>query len=493
MIKKAQNNNQRKKPSFKNSQNIKNQFENSWYFDVLGIGIIILLGILIYSNSYKCSFHFDDKSSIFNNLTIRRLPDWNTLWTWNRPIARYTFALNYHFTKLEVWGFHLVNLIIHLINSCLVFWFVLLLFSMQSLEKNLIIKHKKQIALITAFLFVSHPLATESVTYIVQRMASLAALFYLLSVILYIRARIWKKGKVVRVLMYVGSCISAYLAFHTKENSYTLPFSIMMIEIFFLHKKRFSINFKDYRVFLFLIGLLTFIVILVAKYASTGLFESLPPDEHNNYRTITPLNYFLTQFRVIVKYIQLLLLPFNQNLDNDFPLTNNFFEIGFLLCFLLLVGLIGFAVYQFNRNRILSFGIFWFFLNLSIESSFIVLNDPFMEHRTYLPSIGFFLVLSSAIYYIFWGKYKYIVISFFALMISINSYLTFSRPATPSPSMPPVPYPSDGATQAPNPPLRYVREIHTLTNNTKMSTNITVYLSSKKSDNFMDYVTTILL
>ena len=403
------------------------QVKQNKFSEIGGLVIIILLGIIIYSNSFECSFHFDDYRSIIENTSIRNLADVKSWWNFSpsRPIGTFTFALNYHFSKLDVFSYHLVNLIIHLINACLVWWLTLLIFSSPSLKDIAIVRHKKVLAFITALLFVSHPLATQSITYIVQRLASLVTMFYLLSIALYMKARLSNKGNIFKTLFFGGALISALLAMLTKENAFTLPFAILLFEFFFLKTKKFSINFRDYRVILLIAALLGIIIIIPLKF-SFSIFKPLPPSLGNAY-TITPFNYFFTQFSVILKYIQLLFLPLNQHLDYDFPISNTFFEIRTLLSFLVLSALIILAIFSFRRYRIISFGIFWFFLTLSIESSIIPINDVIYEHRTYLPSFGFFLILSSGIYLLLWNKYKYLAISIFVIIIASNSWLTYER------------------------------------------------------------------
>jgi tetratricopeptide (TPR) repeat protein len=254
----------------------------------------------------------------------------------------------------------------------------------------------------------------------------MAAMFYLLSLILYVKARLSNQGNITKTLLFTGSLISAVLAMLTKENAFTLPFAIVLFEFFFLKvKKQLSINFRDYRIILLIAALLGILIIIPLKF-SFSIFKPITPMFGHAY-TITPLNYLLTQFSVIVKYIQLLFLPVNQVFDYDFPISNTFFEIRTLLSFIVLLSLIILAGFSFKRYRIISFGIFWFFLTLSIESSFIPINDVIVEHRTYLPSFGFFLIITSGIYYLLWNKHKYLAISILVIIIVSNSWLTYER------------------------------------------------------------------
>jgi protein O-mannosyl-transferase len=393
----------------------------------LGLAIIVVCGIIIYSNSFSCSFHFDDLLRIFSNDKIKDLSKIKTWWNSypSRPIGVFTFVLNYHFFKFDIWYWHLVNLVIHLVNSLLVWWLCLLVFSSPAIKDSSFSKDKHLVAFFTALLFVSHPLATQSVTYIVQRLSSLVAMFYLLSLILYVKGRIYEKGFSVKILLFAGSLAAGVLAMLTKENAFTLPFAIVLFELFFLRTKQPSINFKDYRVFLLIVAFLMILIIIPLRF-SFNVFKPIAASSMNTV-TIAPLNYLLTQFTVILKYIQLLFVPVNQNLDYDFPISNTLFSVVTFLSFLGLLSLIILAVLSFKKYRIISFGIVWFLICLSIESGFIPIRDVIFEHRTYLPSVGFFLIITTGIYSVMLKNYKPVAISLLILIVMINSYLTYER------------------------------------------------------------------
>ena len=108
-------------------------------------------------------------------------------------------------------------------------------------------------------------------------------------------------------------------------------------------------------------------------------------------------------------------------------MSKSLFEIDTFICFIFLVSLIIASIFLFRKYRIISFGFFWFFITLSIESSLIPINDVIFEHRTYLPSFGFILSVTCAVYYLAWNKFKNVVIAFFIFIILIFSYLTYQR------------------------------------------------------------------
>ena len=434
----------------------KKQGKKSGNYELIGLGSIILIGLIIYSNSFICTFQFDDVPHIVNNSKIRNIYNIKEWWNSfpNRPLSMFTFALNYHFGKLNVWGYHFINLVIHLINSCLIWWLTLLIFSSPNLKNNPIYKYKNHIALSTALLFVSHPLATESVTYIIQRMASMAAMFYLLSIVLYMTARLAdNKSNAKKYFLYAGSLISAIIAVLSKENAATIPLAILLCEFFFIRTKKLKTNLKDYRVVLLLTASIGIVLFVYFKYSSS-IIKPLEPDVYSDYRIVTSVNYLFTQFSVITKYIQLLFLPINQNFDYDFPLSNNFFELKVMLNLIIHLAIIIFAIFMYNKNRILSFGILWFYLTLSVESSIIPISDLIMEHRTYLPSYGFFLVLSTVIFTLSGDNYKTFAISLLAVIIGINSYLTYERNKV---WIDEYTFWSDVITKSPNKPRPYNR------------------------------------
>lgn len=400
---------------------------NKGFSNLPGLFIIILLGIVIYSNSFTCSFQFDDLYTIVNNPKIRNLSDIGTLWNSspNRPVAFLTFAINYHFNQLDVRFWHLVNLVIHLINAILVWWLTLLIFSSPVMKDQKISGQKKFIAFAVALLFVSHPLATESVTYIVQRMTSLVALFYFLSIALYARARYIARGFLVKILLFSGSLIAAVLAMRTKETAFTLPFAVLLVELFFIRTGKLSISFRDFRVILVIALFLGMILIIPLRH-SLDIFKPITPEGHPE-SVLTPYYYLLTQFRVIVKYIQLLVLPLHQNLDYDFPVSTSFFQIPTLICFLVLTILIFLAVYLFTKQRVISFGIFWFFITISVTSGVIPINDVLVEHRTYLPSYGYFLIIITLLCILFRNKHQWVALGILLIMAGSNSFLTYER------------------------------------------------------------------
>ncbi|HQW26165.1 MAG TPA: tetratricopeptide repeat protein [Saprospiraceae bacterium] len=392
-----------------------------------GLATILFLGIIIYSNSFVSTFHLDDINNIRDNASIRNLSNIKGMWEFSqtRFLALYSFAWNFHYGQLNVWGYHLVNLLIHLINAILVYWLTFLIFSTPVLKDKFLAKDKTILSLAVAFLFVSHPLATQSVTYIVQRMTSMSAMFYFLGLVLYLHSRLTDNGRA-KTRLLIGCGISVLLACLTKENAFTFPFAIVLLEIFFLQTRPNAISFKDKRVLLIGAALVSLIALGFYAYSDYVLNPEYE-DQNQGDNNITSWRYLMTQFSVILKYIQLLILPINQVFDYNYKLVTSFVDPRAWISFIALLGLITLAIFTFKKHRIISFGIFWFFLTIAIESSIIPLQDLIFEHRTYLPSFGFFLIFVHVIYWLAWKNIKTIGISILALVVVLNSVLTYMR------------------------------------------------------------------
>ncbi len=295
-------------------------------------------------------------------------------------------------------GYHFFNLVVHLISSCFVWWLTLLTLSTPAMKGNKITQHANVIALLVGLVFVSHPVQTGAVTYIWQRAASMMALFYLASLCLYVKSRLQPpQHRVLRRSYYISSLMMAILAMFTKENAVTLPLMILVYEFSFFEVKE-NLLWKQLTPFL-----LTILIIPVTTLLSqSGRIQEIQRIAEAP-AGISPIHYFLTQFRVIVTYIRLSFLPLNQNLDYDYPVFKSIFEWPVFFSSLFLITILAWAKCLFSKYRIVAFSIFWFFLTLLPESSFIPQNDIIFEHRLYLPLVGFSIFLVTGVYYL-WGK-----------------------------------------------------------------------------------------
>jgi tetratricopeptide (TPR) repeat protein len=340
-------------------------------------------------------------------------------------VAQLTFALNYHFHELNVWGYHLVNLIIHIINALLVFWLVLQILHRLK-EKNSIQLKDPEILFVafsTGLLFAVHPVQTQAVTYIVQRMASLASLFYLLAVNCFLKGRSSIQKRKFAWIWFVLSGLSGLLGLFTKQIVFTFPIMILMLEWILYDDIGSFLKKHKKKAFLTGIIFLLFLLILplVYKLDFSGIFKTIPPQQGHTY-TLTPYNYFLTQLRVHITYLRLIFLPINQHLDYDYPISESLFEWKVILSGLFLLTLFILAVRYRKKYPVFSIGILWYFIASAVESSIIPIPNVIFEHRLYLPICGLLLLL---VFMLFKNIINKIII--LVLMLSLNVYLTHER------------------------------------------------------------------
>jgi len=354
----------------------------------------VLLLILVYANTFKVPLYFDDAGIVTSNLKINDL-SLKTLSricfksiTRNRPLANLSLAINYTLAgdPSKTSSFHVVNIAVHILCFVFVFLFIQKLLGLPSVPQ----KYKKNsfpLALAAAVLWAVHPIQTQAVTYIVQRMSSLAALFYFISLYYYLKAR---EGG--RRLNYFASGAAFLLALGSKEIAATLPIMIILIE---------GIFFKTNKKKLIIIFLIATLLILSVSYLFiSGPIRAYFKSSWRNHfpnRDFSASERLLTQPRIFVHYISLTLLPFylRQILEYDFrPSRSLVFPWPTLPCLIFVLATIGLGFAFVRKKPLVSFCIFSFWLGHAIEGSIFNLELAF-EHRMYLPSVFliFFAVL----------------------------------------------------------------------------------------------------
>jgi tetratricopeptide (TPR) repeat protein len=276
---------------------------------------------------------------------------------------------------------------------------------------------------------------TQAVTYTIQRFASLATLFYLLSVVMYIKGRLageedahgaspdspaWP-GKTFRITAFLAiSTLSALLAMMTKEIAFTLPVVIVAYEFIF-----FGSSYRKKVLFLVPLLLTVFIIPLIIIGSDRPISELLSElSVKTRVETaISRHDYLLTQMRVMVTYLRLLFIPIYQNVDYEYPVYHSLSApvVASLVFLMAILGIAAYLLFKAGRGmrgtgqsssedfpaslglepedqyRLIAFGILWFFITLSVESSIIPIRDVIFEHRVYLPSAGLFIATAAGI------------------------------------------------------------------------------------------------
>jgi Flp pilus assembly protein TadD/uncharacterized membrane protein YGL010W len=358
---------------------------------------------LIYSNTFNASWHLDDYANITHDARIK-IADFSidTLWHATasfserfrdaRPLARLTFALNWYFGRDNPFGYHVVNVVIHFLTAFILFLTVTRLLSTPNVKAG-DDRQKFVIALLSAVLWAINPIQTQAVTYIVQRMASLATLFYILGLFLYIRGRTAEVSSI-KMLFFAGCLVSFLGGLASKENAATFPLALLLVEFLFFQ----DISTKRSRWILICAVILTGLAIL--GLAVLIFFKGNPLGLLNyKLRYFSPAERMLTEPRIILLYLSQIFypLPARLSIEHDIALSTSLFSPWTTLpSILIIIGLIGLGLAVIRKQPIVSFAIFFFFLNHMIESSIIGLELVF-EHRNYLPSLFLFFPIAVGI------------------------------------------------------------------------------------------------
>ncbi|MBI3313198.1 MAG: tetratricopeptide repeat protein [Candidatus Omnitrophica bacterium] len=389
--------------------------------------IFVLLGLAAYGPSFHAGFQMDDMSSIINNDYLKNPFRVLEIWQYDgsRFLPHLSFAWNYHLHHYRLFPYHGVNFIFHLANAFLVMIFM-----------RLILKSEKDIASSMAYfaglIFLIHPIQTGAVTYIVQRATLMATFFYLATLVLFLWGR--QKNKIVFI---AAAWFFAVAAIFSKPMAFTLPFILILMDILFIKSPVILSEAKDLHRDSSAFGLrmtettrrcilyLPFFLILSRTIFPHFATQAVTGRSVGDVGAAPQWQYLLTQINVIRTYVRLLFLPLGQNLDYDYPLAKTFWQPVTMASFCFLAGIFIAGLKLLSKYRILSFGIFWFFVTLSIESSLHPLKDVIFEHRLYLPMAGFALFLPYAAAIFLKDTKKSVLV--LTLVVLIFSILTYKR------------------------------------------------------------------
>ncbi|MBW1993280.1 MAG: tetratricopeptide repeat protein [Deltaproteobacteria bacterium] len=440
--------------------------------------LFIIIGSYIYSNTLSVPFVFDDVGRIKGNPDISvtefsldkfKKAAFGKSSPKKRPVGNITFALNYYFHQYSLPGYHIVNIIIHILNGILLYLFINITLRVLKADSSKPKGENKKsipesinssfIAFFAAFFWLVNPVHTQSVTYIVQRLNSLAAMFFIVSFLFYVKGRISQRqsssttkseknaksnlqrvkssklkaqskitalkfGRSLHYLWFAGSALAWILALGCKQTAATLPFFVILYEWYFfqdLSREWLKRNLK------YFLGILIVFFLVAVLYLGVNPLDRIQSITDYAKEEFTFFERVLTQFRVVIYYLGLLFYPHPSRLrlDYDFPLSHSLINpVTTLLSICAIIGLIVLAFYSARKDPLISFCIFWFFGNLIIESSIIPLAIIF-EHRTYLPSMLVCLVfVILAFRYI---KQKWFVAGLLSAVIIVFSIWTYQR------------------------------------------------------------------
>jgi len=371
----------------------------------------VLIGLLAsitlgYAGALGGEFQFDDESSIVYNPSIKDLGRYLRselplqLFGEARPVTHLTFAVDYAFGGLDSRVFHLTNVGLHLVVVVLTLALTLAVLRRAGWTGG------GWLALFVAGLFGLHPLATQAVSYVVQRAELLASLFYLAALLLLLATE--ERGATPGgILAYAASLLALLLGLESKLVAITMPAAYLLLLACAAPRGTTAPPRRS----LARIALVVPHVMLAGFFAARtlGAFRGRP-DVGFSIPDLPPGDYALTQLRAVLRYLALAVWPVGQNLDYEFPLSRSLVSPpATLLAALVLGGLAALAAVLLawarrrgrdteagSAARVAAFGIGWFFLVLLPSSSVVALPDVIEEHRAYLATWGILLALAAA-------------------------------------------------------------------------------------------------
>jgi len=365
---------------------------------VLAAGVLVFLaGAAAYANSFHGPFVFDDVTSIQDNPTIRHLwPPGPVLFgaraatVIGRPVLNLSFALNYALCEMEVWGYHAVNLLVHLAAGLVLFGIVRRTLLLESAPERFR-SASTGLALAVALLWAVHPLQTESVTYVVQRAESMAGLFYLLTLYAMIRGATSPRG----TGWYIASVAACLLGMGTKEVVATAPLLVLLYDHVFLAGSIREALRRRWGLYAGLAAAWGVLAALVATSVGRGETAGFG-------HGVTAGDYARTQFGFLVRYLRLSFWPEPLVFDYGMDTARTVAEV--LPYAVIVAALLAGTVLVFRRRPQLGFLGAWFFLILAPTSSVVPLVTQIgAEHRMYLP-LAAVVTLVVVLAYEGWGR-----------------------------------------------------------------------------------------
>jgi tetratricopeptide (TPR) repeat protein len=353
-----------------------------WPYAV-GLLVALLVVFDVYWPAMNGQFLLDDTYLPYMNPSFAGA----SLYAWIkglRPLLMFSYWLNFQYADparaemQDTFGYHFVNVVLHLLNGILVFLATRKVMSWAGVEKW----PTEILAIFAAGLFLLHPLQTESVSYVASRSETLSVFFVLaaLVVFLYREGSALGLGRTVAVLALFGSAVL------TKEHTAVLPVLLLLTDYYW--NPGFSLDGirRNWRLYIPIVVVGAFGVAFVLKVLSSATTAGFGVKEFTWYQ------YFFTECLVIWDYLRMFLLPIGQNLDVDFPISRSITDHAAIVAILALLALTVAAWIYRRRFPLASYGWFVFLILIAPTSSFVPIKDPFAERRLYLPFIGLLFI-----------------------------------------------------------------------------------------------------
>jgi tetratricopeptide (TPR) repeat protein len=352
---------------------------------------MILLAVLVlaaYANSIWVPFLFDDAPVITRNRLLWQWSTWLDLVKSlpTRSLTNLTFLINFQlagtpavqpYFPRDYWSYHVVSMTLHACNGLLLYTLVRDLLRVRGGEAPP--GTAPWIALVGAAAWLVHPANTMAVSYIAQRYALMGALAFLGTLVLYVRARMRFEAlrdgddALPAFGLYLAALAASVCCYLTKENAAVIGAAVVLVELFFFKMRRPLLAFA-------VLGLI--IIGAIFRLQTTPIehyFPSSSPTANTRW------DYFTTQIVVTLRYLHLFFMPHDLCVEQSFPVywDDKSAAIALALAGHALIWSLGGLLFA-RGHRVIPFAIAWYYLTHIVESSFIPILDPMVDHRMYL-------------------------------------------------------------------------------------------------------------
>ncbi|MBN2701620.1 MAG: hypothetical protein JXR29_09250 [Methylothermaceae bacterium] len=357
------------------------------------LAAIALAVAAAYGHTLDVPFYLDDYLSLQRNPAIRTL-DGDNLWRYSpqRVVGYFTFALNYALHQLALPGYHLGNIVIHLLAAWLVWGLGRAILQTPALRQAGLPRAAHWLPLLAALIFALHPLQTQAVTYITQRLASLAALWYLAALLCYLQMRL-ATASGSRIAWLTGFVLAAAAAFFTKQNTVTLPLACLLAEIAFFPRSRRNPLVWGGLGLLLVGGLFTLWAMSHLDGAWWRRLDAMSRETHWFSRP----DYLAAQMKALWWYIRLFFYPVGLRFDYAVHEPPTWGDPAVLIAAVAHALLIAAALWGLRRYPLAAFGVLFYYTAHLVESSVLPIRDLLFEHRTYLPNAGLALAVAGGL------------------------------------------------------------------------------------------------
>ncbi len=356
---------------------VKGKLEKKSSNIILPLIILLVFTLIIFIPSFQNNFtNWDDPGYLLENNLVKNLTEsaltkiFTTPVMGNyHPLSILSLAVEYHFFHLSPAGYHVISVLIHLLNTGLLYYFIILLV------------RNWRIAFITALLFGIHPMHVESVAWVAERKDVLYSLFYILSLCMYVK---YINARNNRTFYYILTFIFFLLSLLSKAQAVTLPAALLLIDYF--REKKFSKKILLQKIPLFIISVIFGVIAVIAQKKS-GAITDIP--------VFSLFNRILFAAYGFMSYIFKLILPLNLSSYYPYPPTNTSLPVIYYIVPVILLILLFLIIRYCRHNKYVIYGVGFFIINILLLLQVVPVGGSIMSDRySYLSFIGLFFIVA---------------------------------------------------------------------------------------------------